>query len=424
MLNEKLNTENSNNNNNTGAGSKLSTKSNRNSNASDSTTSKISTNLPIIEPLQAPVYGGTNIIVQLPFELAEQANLDKNVIKKIHDEQSKNDILDSKKQSGQKKSTKNSTVINLSDKSIDKSEKTDNLSLDDFNALKKEIPQSSSTPSNSSIPALYLLITGSTQRHLCELQIQVFNNNYVRLSTIAPEHEPPEKTKVSLIVWRNQSDDDQKAEDQPKISLDSENLSSAMTLTSKFNYVIDQTCYLSVYLAQSVYDYDALEDWDSIEGPQFSLAREDFTSLDRRLCAAFDHLFLPDNWSLLGNAEDDIFENASVAAKVGLLEPRETLLHFASRLGLERTCKLLMTKPGANYCSQVRNRHGELPSDIARKNHLQMMLMMRKDKEKLLAMDEGGDSDSGSDLENLEKKELATKATIAAFERIEATLDR
>ena len=44
---------------------------------------------------------------------------------------------------------------------------------------------------------------------MCELQIQVFNNNYVRLSTIAPEHEPPEKTKVSLIVWRNQSDDEQ-----------------------------------------------------------------------------------------------------------------------------------------------------------------------------------------------------------------------
>merc|ERR1712048_1543830 len=81
MLTE--NATNSNNNNN--AVSKQSVKSNRNSNASDSTTSKISTsNLPIIEPLQAPVYGGTNIIVQLPFELAEQANLDKNVIQKIH----------------------------------------------------------------------------------------------------------------------------------------------------------------------------------------------------------------------------------------------------------------------------------------------------------------------------------------------------
>lgn len=77
---------------------------------------------------------------------------------------------------------------------------------------------------------------------------------------------------------------------------------------------------------------------------------------------------MPENWSLLGNAEERDLETAETAADAGLLGPRETLLHFSARLGLEKTTQLLMTKPGAVYCAQIRNQHGELANLIAKAN--------------------------------------------------------
>ena len=144
--------------------------------------------LPIIEPLQSPVYGGQKVKITLPLELAEQADLSQTIITKIL----------SKQESKYKKS-------------------------------------SSSSKSNSSIPSLYLLITGSCKRHLCELKITNYDSNYLCLSAYTPEHEPPEKTKVSLIVWR------MGCELPNSNEIPNENLSSAMTLTSKFSYVIQQT---------------------------------------------------------------------------------------------------------------------------------------------------------------------------------------
>ena len=51
---------------------------------------------------------------------------------------------------------------------------------------------------------------------------------------------------------------------------------------------------------------DSLEDWDFIQGPNFSLEREDFDTLDERLTSAFQHLILPPNWSVLGSIESGI----------------------------------------------------------------------------------------------------------------------
>ena len=45
--------------------------------------------------------------------------------------------------------------------------------------------------------------------------------------------------------------------------------------------------------------------------------------------------------------------------------PRETLFHFAARLGLSTFVTLLLEKNGAESCLQLKNQHGELAKDIA-----------------------------------------------------------
>lgn len=52
----------------------------------------------------------------------------------------------------------------------------------------------------------------------------------------------------------------------------------------------------------SVHDFESLEEWDNIRGENFSLEQEDFNSLDERLTSAFQHLILPFDWNLLGDA--------------------------------------------------------------------------------------------------------------------------
>jgi len=52
---------------------------------------------------------------------------------------------------------------------------------------------------------------------------------------------------------------------------------------------------------------ESLEDWDNIQGPQFSLQQEDFATLDERLASAFEHLILPPDWNILGNIRTGAF---------------------------------------------------------------------------------------------------------------------
>ncbi|KAI8501698.1 Ras GTPase-activating protein 1 [Branchiostoma belcheri] len=48
-------------------------------------------------------------------------------------------------------------------------------------------------------------------------------------------------------------------------------------------------------------------------------------------------------------------------------QPRETLLHFAARLGLRRLAAFLVEKPGAEAAIKLPNKDGDLPSDLAKK---------------------------------------------------------
>ena len=322
----------------------------------------------LIHPIESPVYGGQPVTITLPFDLAKQANLSQKTVQRIYRKQKALHKIEKFRRKLEELELKKEGSEDPHDRSPEE--------LEQQILEQKEIIKSSES---YKLPSLFVLITGSTQRHLCELKIRKIANNFVSFCSILPEHEPPEKTKISLIVWRNnqlqksnsaessvtgvsKNDNNNKSNSNSNPKLN-EPLSSAMTLTSNFSYIIDQTCYLSVYLAQSVYNLDALEDWDAIEGPQFSLAQEDFATLDQRLCCAFDHLFLPENWTVMGSSEEPI-ESQS--------QPRETLLHFAARLGLEQLTALLITKPRSVYAVNIKNRHGELPLDIARKNRIKI----------------------------------------------------
>ena len=46
-------------------------------------------------------------------------------------------------------------------------------------------------------------------------------------------------------------------------------------------------------------------------------------------------------------------------------EPRETVLHFAARLGLTRVASFLIGKPGSKQVIQLPNKNGQLPKDVA-----------------------------------------------------------
>nr|CAB3222859.1 rho guanine nucleotide exchange factor 18-like [Phallusia mammillata] len=189
-------------------------------------------------------------------------------------------------------------------------------------------------PENFALPEhirAFLVFKGSKQRHVTEARISIEDNAF---QAVVPDHEPPERVEVAVYVrFSNGECKCIGAED--------------------FTYYLDQTCYLARYLADSVHNLESLEDWDYIQGGNFSLAQEDFSTLDERLTSAFQHLILPPNWSVLGDPD---------TAHI----PRETLFHFAARLGLSTFVTLLLDKNGAKECLKLKNRHGDFAEDIAR----------------------------------------------------------
>ncbi|XP_076800218.1 rho guanine nucleotide exchange factor 28-like isoform X4 [Clavelina lepadiformis] len=177
----------------------------------------------------------------------------------------------------------------------------------------------------------FLVFQGAQQRQVTEAKLSLEDNAF---HAVIPDHEPPEHVALSAYV-RLPNDE------------------CRCIATEEFTYYLDQTCYLARYLADSVNNLDNLEDWDKIQGPNFSLEKEDFSTLDERLTSAFQHLILPPNWSLSGDPGTEHI-------------PRETLFHFASRLGLSSFVTLLLEKNGAWGCIKLKNRHDELAKDIAR----------------------------------------------------------
>uniref|UniRef100_H2YLB7 Uncharacterized protein n=1 Tax=Ciona savignyi TaxID=51511 RepID=H2YLB7_CIOSA len=125
----------------------------------------------------------------------------------------------------------------------------------------------------------FLIFKGSQQRQITEARVVTEDNAF---HAVIPDHEPPEEVDVSVYI-----------------QLPSHK--GNIIATERFTFYLDQTCYLARYLAASVHNLESLEDWDYIQGPNFSLEQEDFSTLDERLTSAFQHLILPINWNLLGD---------------------------------------------------------------------------------------------------------------------------
>ncbi|CAH1255429.1 ARHGEF28 [Branchiostoma lanceolatum] len=177
----------------------------------------------------------------------------------------------------------------------------------------------------------FLIFRGSQQRHITiARQLNVFT-----LQAVIPDHDCAELVEVSVCA--------------------SDIAHHQVIASSLFQYVHDKTWDMARFLAESVSNHESL---DSPEAPhvQFDLIGEDIDSFDVRMTSAFESLNLPPFWNILGTTavEEDP-------------QPRETLLHFAARLGLRRLAAFLVEKPGAEAAIKLPNKDGDLPSDLARK---------------------------------------------------------
>ncbi|CAH1796674.1 unnamed protein product [Owenia fusiformis] len=178
---------------------------------------------------------------------------------------------------------------------------------------------------------IYLVFQGGTERHVTTARCI----NAQTLQAVVPGHNQAESVELTVCVGPTGH--------------------TNILATGQFFYMKDSAHYMAQYLAASVYDPSSLEDLEQVKGINFDLAEEDYTSLDDRLTAAFEHLDFPEHWCMLGVDSPD-----------EELLPRETLLHFAARLGLQRFAGLLLEKLGAEDALDLCNRRGELPRDIAR----------------------------------------------------------
>ncbi|XP_072038454.1 A-kinase anchor protein 13-like isoform X2 [Amphiura filiformis] len=195
--------------------------------------------------------------------------------------------------------------------------------------------ESSLLPGNEA--ELYLVFQGSSARHITLAR----RLNTHSLQAIVPGHNCFELAQLSVYAFHNGG---------------MELLSDGM-----FNFVPDSTFFLAQFLAGSVRDVNALDDPASLKTEQFDLWSEDMSTLDERLACAFEHLELPPSWRLV---EDSSRLDQDPP-------PRETLLHFAARLGLSQFAQQLLDKAGSDVALRLPNKNGELASDLARARGLE-----------------------------------------------------
>ncbi|XP_035667320.1 A-kinase anchor protein 13-like isoform X6 [Branchiostoma floridae] len=177
----------------------------------------------------------------------------------------------------------------------------------------------------------FLIFRGSQQRHITiARQLNAFT-----LQAVIPDHDCAEVVEVSVCA--------------------SDIAHHQIIACSLFQYLHDKTWDMARYLADNVTNQESL---DSPNAPhvQFDLVGEDVDSFDIGLTSAFESMNLPPWWNVLGTTTEE--EDP---------QPRETLLHFAARLGLRRLAGFLVEKPGAETAIKLANKDGDLPTDLAKK---------------------------------------------------------
>nr|XP_013813727.1 PREDICTED: A-kinase anchor protein 13-like [Apteryx mantelli mantelli] len=119
-----------------------------------------------------------------------------------------------------------------------------------------------------------------------------------------------------------------------------------------FQFVQDEAYDAAQFLATCAGNQQALNFTRFLDRSRPPAADVEF--LDEKVTLAFRHLKLPAEWNVLG-ADQSLNENI----------PRETLMHFAARLGLLRLTWFLLQQPGGRGALSIRNTEGATPVTLA-----------------------------------------------------------
>ncbi|KAM6058798.1 A-kinase anchor protein 13 [Chlamydotis macqueenii] len=201
----------------------------------------------------------------------------------------------------------------------------------------------------------YLVFTGSTVQH-CTSTRKI---NPGSLETISPGHDCCETVKVALCASR---------EGHPVLVVAEET----------FQFVQDEAYDAAQFLATCAGNQQALNFTRFLDRSRPPAADVDF--LDEKVALAFRHLKLPAEWNVLG-ADQSLTENI----------PRETLMHFAVRLGLLRLTWFLLQQPGGRGALSIHNNEGATPVSLALERGYQKL-------HQLLTEEEAREPDSWSTL--------------------------
>ncbi|XP_010619322.1 A-kinase anchor protein 13 isoform X3 [Fukomys damarensis] len=201
----------------------------------------------------------------------------------------------------------------------------------------------------------YLVFSGSTLHH-CASTRKVSSDT---LETIAPGHDCCETVKVQLCASK-------------------EGLPAFVVAEEDFRFVQDEAYDAAQFLATSAGNQQALNFTRFLDhsGPP----SKDVNSLDEKVSLAFRHLKLPAEWNVLGT--DQTLHDGG---------PRETLMHFAVRLGLLRLTWFLLQKPGGRGALSVHNQEGATPVSLALERGYHKL-------HQLLTEENAGEPDSWSSL--------------------------
>ncbi|XP_035869025.1 A-kinase anchor protein 13 isoform X10 [Phyllostomus discolor] len=201
----------------------------------------------------------------------------------------------------------------------------------------------------------YLVFSGSTLHH-CTSTRKVSSDT---LETITPGHDCCETVRVQLCASK-------------------EGLPVFVVAEEDFEFVQDEAYDAAQFLATSAGNQQALNFTRFLDrsGPPST----DVNSLDEKVALAFRHLKLPAEWNVLGT--DPTLHDGS---------PRETLMHFAVRLGLLRLAWFLLQKPGGRGALSIHNQEGATPVSLALERGYHQL-------HKLLTEENAGEPDSWSSL--------------------------
>ncbi|XP_073852720.1 A-kinase anchor protein 13 isoform X13 [Macaca fascicularis] len=201
----------------------------------------------------------------------------------------------------------------------------------------------------------YLVFSGSTLRH-CTSTRKVSSDT---LETIAPGHDCCETVKVQLCASK-------------------EGLPVFVVAEEDFHFIQDEAYDAAQFLATSAGNQQALNFTRFLD--QSGPPSGDVNSLDKKVVLAFRHLKLPAEWNVLGT--DQSLHDAG---------PRETLMHFAVRLGLLRLTWFLLQKPGGRGALSIHNQEGATPVSLALERGYHKL-------HQLLTEENAGEPDSWSSL--------------------------